>query len=298
MKTCAPTDLSASQSLGKRLSDVQHFLPLAAKHADEDCEYVHQLRVATREAIAGLDLYEDRLPSQQVKWLRRELKRIRAAAGEARDLDVMLAYYENCKTSRLKKLKRCLKKQRAQAQGPLKKIQKRLSSDRRLSNRIVACVVALDLASANEVSAMVESHVAEAARSLAAVIQARKIDHDSLHLLRKRAKHLRYCIELQQESIPNDSLRKLYSATCSIQKSIGLIHDRVVVSQYLLKLRRKVCSKRFESCLKKLRRKEKCLAKRERKKFLRWFNGDRRESICMLTESLDAPKGFPANTTF
>jgi hypothetical protein len=49
----------AVRTLGGRLDAVLYYLPLAAEKADEDTEYVHQLRVWTRRATAALRLYED-----------------------------------------------------------------------------------------------------------------------------------------------------------------------------------------------------------------------------------------------
>ena len=45
-------------ALNGRLDAVLHYLPLATHKADEDPEYVHQLRVWTRRATAALRLYE------------------------------------------------------------------------------------------------------------------------------------------------------------------------------------------------------------------------------------------------
>ncbi len=81
----------ADRTIRLRIAAVTHFLPLAAAHADEDIEYVHQLRVATRRAVAAIRLYQSWLPAKRRRRLCRLLKQIRRAAGEARDCDVLLA---------------------------------------------------------------------------------------------------------------------------------------------------------------------------------------------------------------
>ncbi len=81
----------ATESVRLRLESVSHYLPLAAKKAEEDSEYVHQLRVSTRRASAALRIYSDLLPRKGVKAIAKELRRIRKAAGDARDLDVLAA---------------------------------------------------------------------------------------------------------------------------------------------------------------------------------------------------------------
>ncbi|MGZ3385027.1 MAG: CHAD domain-containing protein, partial [Isosphaeraceae bacterium] len=80
----------AVRTLESRLGAVLYYLPLAAKRADEDAEYVHQLRVWTRRATAVLRLYEDLLPRRRCSWLKKQLKRVRRAVNNARDCDALV----------------------------------------------------------------------------------------------------------------------------------------------------------------------------------------------------------------
>src|SRR6476659_4735118 len=84
-----PGDKAARRSLEPRLTIVAQSLPLAAHLAEHDIEHVHRLRVATRRAWAALKLYKDLLPSKPGRWMKKRLRKIRHAAGEARDLDVL-----------------------------------------------------------------------------------------------------------------------------------------------------------------------------------------------------------------
>src|SRR5215470_7965644 len=83
---------AARVSLSARLTAVAHWLPLAAYHADQDIEHVHRLRVSTRRAVATLRLYRDWLPDKKRRSIKKRLKKIRRAAGDARDLDVLGDY--------------------------------------------------------------------------------------------------------------------------------------------------------------------------------------------------------------
>ena len=78
----------AVRSLDSRLQPVMHFVPLAAKHPEQDVEYVHQMRVWARRASAAVSLYETLLPKRRRKWISAQLKWIRRAANDARDSDV------------------------------------------------------------------------------------------------------------------------------------------------------------------------------------------------------------------
>jgi hypothetical protein len=50
---------AARRALQVRLGEACRLMPLAARHADEDIEHVHQLRVASRRAVAALDVFWD-----------------------------------------------------------------------------------------------------------------------------------------------------------------------------------------------------------------------------------------------
>src|SRR5262245_15107878 len=84
-----PASKVARRALRARLRTVWEWLPQAADESETDAEYVHQLRVSTRRATAALRLFESQLAGKRARWFRKRLKRIRKAAGEARDLDVL-----------------------------------------------------------------------------------------------------------------------------------------------------------------------------------------------------------------
>src|SRR6266849_6032966 len=81
---------AARRVLMMRLEVVHRFLPLAVREAAKDPEYVHQLRVGTRRAGAALVIFKDCLPAKIYKKARKELKKVRRAAGQARDWDVFV----------------------------------------------------------------------------------------------------------------------------------------------------------------------------------------------------------------
>ena len=116
----------ARLALCARLDAVVYFLPKAAMEADEDIEYVHQLRVATRRSMAAILTFQSLLPVRRTDKLRKMLRRLRKAAGEARDLDVL--YERLDKQARrthipgMKKVLTKVSRRRDAAQRPLLKI--------------------------------------------------------------------------------------------------------------------------------------------------------------------------------
>src|SRR5439155_26079578 len=83
-----PLEDAARRVLTVRLEVVHEYLPLALERWTEDSEHVHQLRVGTRRAGAALAIFEPCLPRKVFKRVRKRLRKVRRAAGEARDWDV------------------------------------------------------------------------------------------------------------------------------------------------------------------------------------------------------------------
>jgi len=85
-----PMSTAARRVLELRLQAVAERLPAAVFSADEDIEHVHQLRVSTRRAGAAVRIFAECLPPKAHTAIRKKLRTIRRAAGEARDWDVFL----------------------------------------------------------------------------------------------------------------------------------------------------------------------------------------------------------------
>lgn len=85
-----PAVAAARHVLEVRLQAVRNRLPQAVFQADEDVEHVHQLRVSTRRAGAALRIFQDLLPGKVYDRVRKKLRKVRRAAGAARDWDVFL----------------------------------------------------------------------------------------------------------------------------------------------------------------------------------------------------------------
>ena len=73
-----------ARTLDGRLRLVWHYLPPAAEAGEADDECVHQLRVATRRAVTTLEIFEHLIPKKKARWFRKQLKKLRRAAGGCR----------------------------------------------------------------------------------------------------------------------------------------------------------------------------------------------------------------------
>src|ERR1051326_1289302 len=125
----------AISTLNGRLDAVLHYLPLAALQPD-DPENVHQLRVWTRRATAALRLYEHLVPKRQFAWLQKALRRIRRAANDARDCDVLIGRLTRDNRSGTHAWLDGVRTERAEAQAEILHVHERLFRDDRLERKV------------------------------------------------------------------------------------------------------------------------------------------------------------------
>ncbi|HEY1785731.1 MAG TPA: CHAD domain-containing protein, partial [Pirellulales bacterium] len=139
-------DVVARRALEGRLDFVWHFLTRAAA-ADHQPEDVHQLRVATRRAMAALEIFQTLLPPRRTRKMKKQLKRIRRAAGGARDLDVLAARLkkdQNCHdVDRGAKLQQFVSRLRSRAQPAIKTLHVDLSANDRFVCRAQSLIARL-----------------------------------------------------------------------------------------------------------------------------------------------------------
>ena len=121
-----PVGPLAARAVDRRLKRVARLLPRAARHPERDTEYVHDLRVASRRAATTIRLFEPWLPPAASSKMQTRLRRIRRAAGPARDLDVIeerlsrLAAAGGATTQLAAAIDR-VRVQRAKAQKPIRR---------------------------------------------------------------------------------------------------------------------------------------------------------------------------------
>ena len=132
-------DEFARRAISARLESVWELLARAADEHPQP-EHVHQLRVATRRAMAALRIFEALLPRRRSRKMKKQLKRIRRAAGDARNLDVLAARLEKdypaWEASRSAKLADFITHLRREAQPPIGKLYAHLSDNHRFIKRM------------------------------------------------------------------------------------------------------------------------------------------------------------------
>jgi CHAD domain-containing protein len=290
MKSASPDDCVAevaARCLTLRLKRVRRFLPLAATKAEEDVEHVHQLRVWTRRAGAAMQLFEQFLPRQRGKRLAEQLKRIRKTAGDARDLDVLLARLSGSasQAEELAPLVADVQRRRAAAQPPIAELHEELSAGKRLrrrSRKFVARVRWRGEGSGEEPrygpwSDLQLRDVLEPFFEAAAVNSA---DLDALHKFRIAGKKLRYTMELLAGAYPRSFRKELYGEIVALQEKLGAINDhRVARARYFAWADEEGIDPAYADLLRRMAQSEERCLEETRCEFSAWWSDQRTSEL-------------------
>ena len=225
---------AARLSLAARLTAVAHWLPLAAYHAAQDVEHVHRLRVSTRRAVAALRLYRDWLPPAKFRWVKKRLKKIRRAAGEARDVDV-LAERMRCELGeRAAPLLAETHQLRDAAQPAIVAVAEKCRRDDRFVRKIGKLLDGIrppDQEGQPEKPVRfrewAERQIAQLAEAFFAHMPTADSDTAALHQFRIRGKALRYAIELLAPAFAPELRSEHYPVVEELQERLGNIQDCV-----------------------------------------------------------------------
>lgn len=243
---------SVARPLRAQLNAIWQLLKAAHKvgggpnRPPELLEPVHQLRVLSRRANESIKLFKKMLPAKPVEEMRGLLRRIRKAADEARDLDVMILSLEQNAaamgspedTGATASLVQTLGKSRVQAQ-------ERISEAIQLLSRIDFPAKIKRLADELESRAKADSLGAKKLARKALSKSARKffeagradLTQDlKLHQLRIRAKKLRYTMELIAPCF-DKKFEKFIALVTLIQELSGDIHDHFAAIEVFTGLR-------------------------------------------------------------
>lgn len=222
----------AGRSLEGRLSAVLHYLPLASQQAAQDREYVHQLRVWTRRATAAIRLYRDLVPWSRAVRLKEDLSRMRRAANDARDLDVLaLRLEEDQQDPAAAQLLEDVRARRAVAQRPLVELFERLEQGHKFDRRTKKFLKKIrQRAKTDKLHAETFGHWART--SIRSYVDqflhdgnADLTNLDALHQFRISGKKLRYTMELLASAFPPRFAKQLYPRLESLQDRLGHIND-------------------------------------------------------------------------
>ena len=252
----------------------------AACATPEHAEHVHQLRVATRRALAACDAFHAAIPAKRRAWFEKRLRRLRRAAGEARDLDVLTARLTNDKAAQARgRLVAMLSKQRQTSRIPIREQLEKLTEIDWPSrvDRLIADVHArrrqTDFRSyaRRRFKPMVASFFEQADRKLR--------HNDEIHSLRIEGKKLRYALEIFAPVFPGRALARCQKSLEQLQKTLGDFTDHASAADRFGRWARSADAGPNHDALVSLCDDENRRADIARKSFSKWWNPSRRRSL-------------------
>lgn len=239
-------------------------------------KHVHQLRINTRRAMAVLIMFEKLFDPKDIAWMTNKLHRIRRAAGNARDLDVLMERYATGHGTDHRKLLRRIRKDRCQSQGPIEHLQRQLIESERLQQRITSLMdvaVSGSLPSKSELVRLMHKRLEATSREflvVAQVVEAKR-DAKSLHQLRIRSKELRYVMEFCNPILIDNLRDNIYPIVVDLQSQLGRINDQASASRRFSKWQKSEPSPHWAKLFCQQRSKEKAQLRKSINKFKKWW---------------------------
>ncbi|QJW99233.1 CHAD domain-containing protein [Frigoriglobus tundricola] len=249
LKPNAPIADAATTVLTARFAVVRHYLPLAVERAQEDAEYVHQLRVGTRRAAAALRVFADALPRRLLKATKGTLRQLRRAAGDARDWDVFLASLSDAKPLASAAGKPALDFLLGYAIGERTAAQTRLvaaaadagplfaEQSTELPGRARAPEGDADDPQPADFGALAAQQLGALFREFTTGVESNPSEAEAMHALRIVGKRLRYAIEIFADCFPQGMKDTLYPAVEHAQELLGGVQDATVGAERLAGIR-------------------------------------------------------------
>jgi CHAD domain-containing protein len=224
----------ASRVLDSRLKAVCHWLPLAAEKSEQDVEYVHQLRISVRRVVEAVRIFSGLMEEPEVNALRERLRRIRFAADEARNWDVLCERFSHGGGDGiLARIFERVKSHRREAQGAVVAVYQEFTAD--------ACEAKIEMLVQQVAShrhgegkqrfrQKAPQHLAPAVRKFFNAAKSDLTTAESLHNLRIRTKKLRYTMEIVAVAFDSAFRKKLYPRVTLFQDLLGTVNDHATAA--------------------------------------------------------------------
>jgi len=250
-----------------------------------NAERVHRLRVATRRALAALDAFSDVVPPRRQAWFRRRLRRLRRAAGNARDLDVLTARLASM-TAR-SRLVAMLARQREISRQPIRDVYEQLLAadwPGRVE-RLIARVESIEPDSRRAATgrASFGRYARRRFRPRLARFFSRADQRlrtaEEMHDLRIEGKKLRYALEIFAGAFPPGVRESCEEALERLQETLGKFTDHAAAADRFRRWSRDERMAADRETLVELEREEAARADSARKVFAAWWNASRRRTL-------------------
>lgn len=230
-----PVSKAARKTLRRRLRTVWDALAATVEQGEEVPENVHQLRVATRRGRAAMHGYGELLPRRKAAWIEKQLKRVRRAAGEARDLDVMIERLgDRTYADRLQPLVERLRELRDGAQKPIVNVYRKLRK-RDFPHRVKCMLRKIHAPRHGREATFLAWARLGLSRNVDAFFAAGCVDLNditALHQFRIEGKQLRYAMEYFGAAFGPEVREQLYPEIERVQGLLGMVNDHASAVEF------------------------------------------------------------------
>ena len=218
---------AAGRILAARLRAVFQCFPLAAERSDEDVEYVHRLRISVRRAAEAVRVFSGLIEEAEVDPLRDRLRRIRLAADEARNWDVMAERFSHGGDIPARIMER-IKDRRREVQGPIVAVYQEIMAntcEARIEHLVQEVESHHQGDGKRRFGRQAPQYLVPVVKKFFRAAEAHLSSDESLHGLRIRTKKLRYTMEIVAVAFDSAFRKKLYPQVTLFQDLLGTVND-------------------------------------------------------------------------
>jgi CHAD domain-containing protein len=276
----------ARRTLRTRLDAVWSELRAAAGDRPAP-ERVHRLRVAIRRTLAALRAFAGLLPAKRRGWFEKRLRRLRRAAGEARDLDVLAERLQQetgepprAPTREARdRLTAMLSRQRTASRAPIRRLHDALvAADwHGRTERLLEAVGSRGRD--RPFAGFARRRFRPLVEQFCTLADRRLRSAEQLHRLRIEGKKLRYALEIFGCVLPAGSRARCAEALERLQETLGEFTDHAAAADRLRRWARSAGWGSQQRTLAVLRAREVARAAAARKAFAAWWNPARRRRL-------------------
>lgn len=274
-----PLDL-ASTTIKETLAEVIRSFQLAVEPSDGEtaAENVHALRVSIRRSLNALDIFRDFLPRRSARKLERNLRKLRKAAGVARDMDVVIERIKPELQEANQHLAQHLRDMSLASRADLKLLYETWEKGERIERLAtkILCGVRPRRAEAEHLLEPLDKFVRRRLRFVQREffngVEIATRNSTRLHAFRLRAKKLRDWLELLSPGLPAGTCHEAIKTTKKLSQRLGEINDHATAEILLCGWRQGLGERSAARALKRICKSERESLQQSLDSFSRWWS--------------------------
>lgn len=286
----------AAHALRKRLDAVWDEVPVAARSTHDEPQRIHRLRVATRRALAAIEVFHSVIPRKRARWFVRRLHELRALERLAILMSWRIGFmrlYPYPRSRQPHSVVSPLKQEHehdslqclhASGMKPVDRSQSFMSNFS-MPTGLVAWNGCLKNSATSRIQtvknllAIMEGGTLSQWLNLFAITDRRLHGINQLHAFRIKVKQLRYTMELFLSVFQPLERVRCCDALEKVQETLGTFTDNAAAADRLRRLENCSATDWDRSLLENLLRETSQQADDARREFVTWWSASRRRSL-------------------